>query len=188
MSPSRSLLASIPILALTLIIASCEDNGVEVIEGGPGIIVPGKSVEGIKLGDSRETVEAKLGKAQSGGIADGFYRAWYVADYLEGTHAGLSVYYVEINNLPGPVDMLIVLSPYAGKTKEGIGIGSPINKVHQVYASPEHTLYSPSNNWIVDFYCINEHMLQIQYTDSLVISCCIGYFVPLPQDSLSCSR
>ncbi len=188
MSPSRWLLASIPIVALLLAIASCEDNGVEVVEGGPGIIVPGKSVEGIKLGDSKETVEAKLGKPQSGGIADGLYRAWYAADYLQGPHAGLTVYYVEINNLPGPVDELIVVSPYAGKTKEGISIGLPIGKVHQAYGSPHHSFYFPQYNEVVDFYCINEHKFEIHYTDSLVTACSIGYFVPLPQDTLSCSK
>jgi len=97
-----------------------------VDEGGPGIIVPGKSVGGIKFGDSRETVEAKLGKPDAGGIVDGLYRAWYSGDYLQGPHAGLSVYFVEIENRPGPVDALGISSPYNGKTKEGIGIGSSL--------------------------------------------------------------
>jgi hypothetical protein len=63
-------------LFIFLLSFACQDMGVEVVEGGPGIIVPGKSVEGIKLGDSRELVEEKLGSPTSLGWADVLYRSW----------------------------------------------------------------------------------------------------------------
>jgi hypothetical protein len=192
MSPGRWLLASIPIVALTLLIGSCEDNGVEVIEGGPGIIVPGKSVEGIKLGDSKETVVTILGKPTLVGWADGYYRSWRAYTYEEGSPVNpiMELYFNFIDNGDsyGPVDLIGIGSAYKGKTKEGIGVGSLLEKVHQAYGLPKYSIYSPQSNMIYDTYCINKHMFQIHYTDSLVDACSIGYFVPLPQDSLSCGK
>jgi len=176
-----------------LLIASCEDNGVEVVEGGPGIIVPGKSVEGIKLGDLKETVLAKLGHPTSVGWSDGYYRSWRAYFYDEGSRvdAIIKVHFNFIDNGDsyGPLDLILIGPAYKGKTKEGIGIGSPLGKVHQAYGLPQHSFHFPQyNNEVVDFYCINEHKFEIHYADSLVAACSIGYFVPLPQDSLSCSK
>lgn len=184
MSPSRWLLASIPIVALFLAFASCEDNGVEVVEGGPGIIVPGKSVEGIKLGDSRETVEAKLGTPTSIGWTDGLYRSWRMYAYQQGPHAGLIINFIDSGAAYGPVDVINMEPPYAGKTKDGIGIGSPLSKVHQVYGSPDTSLQLPPQQWVADFYCMNQKMFQVHYEDSLVSRLSTGYLLPMPEDPL----
>lgn len=79
--------------------------GIEVPEeGGIGIIVPGKSIEGIRLGESKEDVEQQLGMPTARGWGHGAYRAWMVYDYREGPHAGLSVDFIEDRNSYGPVD------------------------------------------------------------------------------------
>ena len=171
----------VAVLSCTVLVQSCEEP-VEV-EDGVGLIVPGRSIDGIKLGDSKETVEAKLGKAESGGIVDGLYRSWYAAEYVQGPHAGLTVYYVEINNQPGPVDELTVMSPYAGRTKEGIGINSALKMVHQVYGIPKKTPTRAEDAWIADFYCFGGKKLEIHYKDSLVTTMSIGYFLPMTQDT-----
>jgi hypothetical protein len=192
MSPSKWLLASIPSVALFLAFASCEDNGVEVVEGGPGIIVPGKSVEGVKLGDSKEAVVAILGKPTHVGWTDGYYRSWRAYQYLEGSPLNpvikLEFDFIDNGETYGPVDAIVIGPVYKGKTKEGIGVGAPRSKVYEAYGSPKHSLQSSQYNVTYDFYCINEHMFEIQYTDSLVTACSIGYFVALPQDSLSCNK
>ena len=169
----------ITLILITLIAGDCNTTDVDRYSI---LIVPGQGIDGVRLGDSRENVESILGKADYGGIADGLYRAWHSSDYSQGEHAGLSVYYVEIDNSPGPVDLLAVQSPYAGKTKEGIGIRSPLALVHQTYGLPEKNIVRPSDHWIDDFYCIREKKLEIQYVDSLVITISIGYYLPMPQD------
>ena len=136
-----------------IFLSTCNDNITQPIDGGgPGIIVPGISVEEVKLGDTKETVEAKLGKPTSGGLADGIYRSW----------RGIG-------------------KAYKGKTKEGIGIGTALEKVHQVYGLPEETFLS--EGIITNKYCLNGKKLEIGYRDSLIIGMSTGYFVPLPQDN-----
>ncbi|RPH37838.1 hypothetical protein EHM92_01640 [bacterium] len=51
--------------ASLLLISNCQDMGVD--PEGPGKIWPGVSVEGIRLGDSKETVKAILGESTSEG-------------------------------------------------------------------------------------------------------------------------
>ena len=88
--------AGFALLALALLICSCADSvdssGFE--QGGPGIIIPGNSIEGVELGDSRERVEELLGANRNVGLADGPYRSWWTFNYED----GLSVMFIE---LPG---------------------------------------------------------------------------------------
>ena len=69
--------AGFALFALALLTCSCADSvdssGFE--QGGPGITIPGNSIEGIQLGDSRERVEELLGVNRDVGLADGPYRA-----------------------------------------------------------------------------------------------------------------
>ncbi len=172
-----------------IFLSTCKDNITQPIdEGGPGIIVPGISVEGVKLGDTKETVEAKLGKPTSVGWADGIYRSWRLYSYAEGTrfepHVKLQFYFIDIidnGNNYGPVDWIGIGEAYKGKTKEGIGIGTALEKVHQVYGLPEETFLS--EGIITDKYCLNGKKLEIGYRDSLIIGMSIGYFMPLPEDN-----
>ncbi|NIA31709.1 MAG: hypothetical protein GWP06_17595 [Actinobacteria bacterium] len=163
----------------------CKKNIIEPTEmGGPGIIVPGISVEGIKLGDSRKTVEVKLGKPTSVGWADGLYRGWRLYSYAEGArhepHVKLQFYFIDHGNSYGPVDWIGIGEAYKGKTKEGIGIGSALGQVRQAYGFPSETFLS--QGIITDKYCLNGRKLEIGYKDSLVIGMSTGYFVPMPQD------
>lgn len=178
-------------LAIVLSSISCHDAGVEVVkpdEGGVGIILPGIGIEGIALGNSEETVAQKLGKPSAKGWADGLYRGWRTYAYWEGQHAGLEIYFIDNGDSYGPADVLTVLSPYGGKTSEGIGLGSSLETVHQKYGKPKHTLTQPTQHWIADFYCFNGKKLEVHYVDSLVSTMSIGYFVPMDEDTLSSCR
>ncbi len=173
-------------------ISSCNENIYEDQEDAwRGIIVPGKSIEGVKLGDSREDVVRKLGQPNTGGIADGLFRSWFGSDYTEGIHAGLSVYYLELQGgSHGPADIIAAAAPYKGKTKEGIRIGSLLRDVHKAYGEPEHTwsgaVTNPYRTWIVDKYCINQKHFEIHYEDSLISGFSIGYFLPPPDGFNDC--
>ena len=173
---------SLGVTSLTiLILAACQtvDFGDNVL-----FVVPGEGIDGVRLGDSRATVVERLGKPDLGGIADGFYRAWYSAEYTQGQHAGLSVYFVEVDNQPGPVDELIIQAPHSGKTSKSIGIASPLNAVRRAYGLPESTIGDAGNGTMVDMYCVGGKKLEIHYRDSLVTGMAIGYFLPMPQDSM----
>jgi hypothetical protein len=167
------------LVSITFCASDCHTTDVQL---SPVFIIPGEGIDGVRLGDSRETVLANLGEADLGGIADGLYRAWYSSEYTQGPHAGLSVYFVEMDNRPGPVDLVAVQSPYAGKTREAVGIGSPLALVHKAYGQPQKTIARSSEHWIDDFYCIGGKKLEIHYVDSLVTTISIGYFLPIPQD------
>jgi hypothetical protein len=168
---------------------SCIDNEIESNgDGGIGIIVLGKGIEGIILGDSKDVVEQKIGKPSVKGWTDGIYRSWLNYEYSEGPHAGLSINFIDNNNNYGPVDELEVGSPYSGKTKDGIGIGSSLNNVHSIYGKPKNILLQPEQHWIADFYCFGGKKLEIHYVDSIVTTISIGYFIPMEQDTLSSCR
>lgn len=174
-------------LVLLLLLTYCKEKAVEPKdEGGVGIIVPGKSIEGVNLGDSWEVVEQKIGNPTMGGIADGNYRSWIAANYMEGPHAGLSIYYINNSyDSRGPVDLITASAPYSGKTKEGIEIGSSLNNVRKAYGNPKNTLLFPDRGSIFDYYCFYGKMLLIHYKDSTATGISIGYFIPMEQDTLS---
>lgn len=164
---------------------TCEHvGGVVEVESADARIIPGKSVDGVNLGDSRETVEAKLGKPTSIGWLDGLYRSWRHYTYNDGPHAGLTIAFIDYGASYGPVDMLSIEKSYTGKTKEGIGIGSSPNMVHQTYGTPRKIISNLEDGWIVDFYCSANKKLEVHYyKDSLVTGMSIGYFLPTPQDT-----
>ena len=176
-------------LAIAFTISSCQDMGFEVPEeGGVGIIVPGKSIEGISLGESKEDVEQQLGEPSAKGWSSGLYRGWRVYEYRDGPHAGLSVEFIDNGNSYGPVDVLSALSPYNGKTKEGIGLGSALNIVRQTYGTPRNSLSQPEQHWIADFYCFDRRKLEVHYVDSTVTTISTGYFIPIDEDTLTSCR
>ena len=176
-------------LAIVFTISSCQDMGFQVPEeGGVGIIVPGKSIEGISLGESKEDVEQQLGEPSAKGWTFGVYRGWRFFQYREGLHAGLSIEFIDYGPSYGPVDLLSALSPYSGKTKEGIGLGSALIFVRQTYGIPRNTLSKPERNWIADFYCFDGKKLEIHYLDSIVTTISTGYFIPIDEDTLTSCR
>jgi len=186
------ILNNLILFMLIIFMHSCNENIYEDEEGGGiGIIVPGKSIEGIKPGDYREDVVRKLGQPTQGGIADGLFRGWFASDYTDGPHSGLSVYYIELEDgSHGPVDIIVAGTQYTGKTKDGIGIGSSLKTVHEIYGEPVRTLSgavtNPPRIWIVDIYCINQKHFEIHYEDSLITGFSIGYFLPPPDEFNTC--
>lgn len=180
----RNLILSIVLVAAFLCLTlSCNDNSIEPMIGGPGIIVPGVGIEGIKLGDSKETVEARLGTPTSKGWADGAYRGWRDYAYMEGALAGLDIFFIDNGSSYGPVDEILVGGPYRGSTKQGIHIGSSRSDLQHIYGPPESSLADSANpGWAADFYCINGKKWEVHYQDSILTGMSIGYYIPIPQD------
>lgn len=179
-------------LAFLLAISSCQDMGVDPIVvdpigGGPGIIVPGVGLEGIRLGYSVQQVEAVLGTPTDEGDVIGMYRGWHHFGFGS-TKAPpmimLDFCFIDNGDAYGPLDMILIGSTYRGKTKEGIGTGSSYKQVHAAYGAPDTTLSWPDQHTVVDIYCLNHKMFQIHYLDSVVSGGSIGYFVPMPEDPL----
>ncbi len=167
---------------------SCNNTGgVDLIdEAGTGIIIPGVGVEGIKLGDSKETVETKLGKPSSVGWSDGLYRGWRLYNYSDGNPRDpnnwkLEFYFIDNGDDYGSLDWIGIYSKYNGKTKEGIGIGAELEKVHQIYGLPAESL--TSEGILLEKYCLNGRKLVVDYKDSLITGMSTGYFVPMPEDN-----
>jgi hypothetical protein len=174
------------IISLSTFVIGCtgniSDSFIPIEKGGIGIIIPGKSVEGVELGDSPQTVYDKLGKPTSVGWTDGIYRSWRMYAYEQGPHAGLIINFIDSGATYGPVDVINIEPPYSGKTKENIGLGTSLIKVHKVYGLPDTSLCLPDQNWIADYYCINQKMFQIHYEDSIVSRISTGYLAPISED------
>jgi hypothetical protein len=172
------------ILFVLVLFSTCRRQPTQWDHLGVGIIVPGKSVDGIKLGDSLETVVTKLGKPTSVGWASGLYRGWRHISYIEGTrlepYIRLQFLFIDEGDDYGPVDAILIGPVYKGKTKEGIRIGSTLEKVHQVYGLPAKSRITERS--IIDKYCFNEKKFEIHYKDSLISGMSTGYFVPMPED------
>ncbi len=174
--------------ALSFLLATCKhaSEPVQQEEGGVGIILPGIGMEGIKLGDSKETVLAKLGNPTEWGFTRGTYRDWMTCMYCEGPHSGLSFDFIEDSDgTAGPVDVIRTWTAYgpqyAGKTKDGIGRGSHVTMVRQVFGIPALTDHG-SGGVMVDYYCVGNKELQIHFIDSLVTTMSIGYYLPSSGD------
>ncbi len=177
-------IVTLSVAMLSILLSTCK-QATQPDNGGQGIIVPGEGVEGIKLGDLKETVVAKLGNPTSVGWADGIYRSWRAYFYDEGSRVNpiMKIHFCFIDSGVdyGPLDEISIGPAYKGRTKEGIGVGSLLSQVHQAYGSPDRSLNFPQQNWIDEAYCINQHMFQIHYEDSIVTACSIGYFIPMPE-------
>jgi hypothetical protein len=148
-------------------------------------IVFGKSIDEVHFGDSKEIVQAKLGISDRGGIADGVYWNWFVSEYLKGSHAGLSVYFLEEPiNTSGPVDILTVHSPYSGKTKEGIGIDASVNEVRGAFGEPKiiDDNYSSEAGTYTYIYCIDGKRLQIGFKEDKVEGMGLGIYKSPPNN------
>lgn len=122
--------------------SACDSGSVEVAE--PRIVF-GQSVDGVRMLELPDAVEQKLGPQDFITIPD-----WCAVDtgygYDRGLHAGLSVYFlfrmVDDNSAVG---WLRVVEPYAGKTVNGIGVGSSRTDVECVYGPTQG-----QNNFHVD--------------------------------------
>jgi hypothetical protein len=177
--------------SVLLLFASCSNpvGSTQTADCGPGVIIPGVCIDGVKLGDSRERVEELLGEPSGIGWADGVYRGWrsyrYKPPGTEGT--GLTIrFFIEKDGSWGPVDMLRLAEPYdGGKTPENIGLGSTFKEVRQAYGEPDYISEHPGNNSIQSsyYYCINSRRFALGGLDGVVERISFWYFIPLEQDT-----
>jgi hypothetical protein len=165
---------------------SCTDEGETYI---PPRIVPGKSIDGIRIGDSREAVEAKLGRIAGFGNAEGYAgKGWYVAKYDTGVHAGLAVYFIDLaylgqNSAPGLVDEIGMRSPYDGRTDKNVGIGSSLAEIRQLHGPPK-SIWTPNQQYQEDTYCFGNMGFSFFYRDSIVNMMFMGVLYPTPIDTI----
>lgn len=184
----RALFSVIFTAALMIFSVCREPVEEEVDEGGPGIIVPGKSIEGINLGDTREIVLAKLGMPSTGGLLEGFYRNWCFFTYSSGPHSGLHIAFIEIysdtGSYYGPADLIWVDSTYTGKTKGGIGIGDTITVVHKILGKADKIWKGKYTPDFQEIYCYGTRFFYICYRNNIAQGFYMGYYVPMPEDTI----
>jgi hypothetical protein len=141
-----------------------------------------KLTASFRLGDSKETVVATLGRPASLGDAIGLYRGWRHFTYDDSSQLRLTFYFIDTGDSYGPVDAIAALPAYRGKTKEGIGIGSLLRQVREAYGAPDTALSWPDQHVVADLYCMNQRRFEIHYKDSVVYGFSMGYFIPMPED------
>lgn len=142
-------------------------------------IVPGLGVDSVRLGDTREAVLATLGPTNTSGFAEGINTNWIVFDFRKGSHAGLSVWHIENPiNTPGPVDLFTLQAPYAGTSKEGIGIGASPQEVAAAFGEPASILdrHPPQHGSYSYTYCIHDNRLTLSFSEDRVEIISMGYF------------
>ena len=149
------------------LISGCEINPVDYsslknqVNLEFGRIIPFISIDGVNLGDKMETVEKKLGKSDGGFRWDGLYASGIGYIYNEGFHAGLEVIFMGSDY----VECLWVKSPYSGKTKENIGIGSSLESLHEVYGMPNEIFPNIRD----EVYYSNNREFRITYNENSYI-------------------
>jgi hypothetical protein len=126
------------LIGCCLIVQSAEAKGAG--------IVPGQSIDGIKLGESGTQVEQRLGTPTAGQISGG-YLQYYPPSRFDG-----EVYF----NAQGKVDGVLTSSSQFS-TSKGIHVGSSFSAVHQAYpkATYQPTTYTP--RYLTPRYTITSH-------------------------------
>ncbi len=176
-----SVLRALQVFVVLLLVSNCQDLGIN--PEGPGKLVLGVGVEGIRLGDSPQTVRAKLGTPSSVGDIYGAYRGWSHYTYADDSaRVKLTLAFIDNGQGLGPLDAITCGPAYQGNTTEGLGIGSTRADVHKVYGVPARSASQPDPPVISDSYCISERRLEIEYTNSVAISFTFGYFLPWPKE------
>ena len=138
---------------------ACTDLGTEP---PVNVIVWNSSVDGVRLGDDSATVIRKLGPANYITIGD---FAGYILFYSSGPHAGLSVTIWTRQTTWGIGTRSIgVSAPYAGTTKDGIGLGSTQEQVRGIIGSPTRSLDSQ------DEYLEDAQRTIVRYTNGKITS------------------
>ena len=118
-------------------VTGCEDYG-----GPPPRIVLWESIDGVRLGDTREQVVRVLGQPSVIGYMDGATMSWDVLYYYWDPSNGNGSLRVEVITAamqPGIVDHvsgLGVRDPYEGKTRDGLGLGSSRSDVLRILGPP----------------------------------------------------
>ena len=179
------------LIYMFFLLSNCKQSTEPGEKDETGLVVPGVGMDGVKLGDTLETVLKKLGGPSSTALADGLYRSWSAYFYDDGPHAGLEIDFIDKpDGSIGIVDLILVGSSphskdsYTGKTKEGIGLGSTLKEVHNVYGSPDTTLHFSDITRINDIYCFGQNHFEIAYKDSVTSGFSIGFYKPMTRDPL----
>lgn len=183
----------LPVLISLYFLVSCNilSSDTKISDCGPGMIIPGDCIEGVKLGDSREQVEKLLGEPRIVGWTDGLYRAWrtYVYQPSEihssGYGMGISFIYYGEDQPWGPVDRIIISGLYASKTPDGIGIGSTLDVVLSVYGEPAFSregINGDGNKQGIYLWCYGTIKFTIGTLNETVTGFFMGHYIPFSEE------
>lgn len=143
-----------------LALAAVAAGGVGACDGGPAITSPCAGIapeaaprvvwdagaEGVRMGDTREDVEARLGPPDGVGYVD-WARTQEVLRWSETEPVGFAAVIVRRDDRPNDVGVLFLNAlrslsggaDYAGRTAEGVGIGSTRREVACAYGPLDTT-------------------------------------------------
>lgn len=175
----RRMRIDLPIYTAVLMmfsISSCEDFG-----GPPPRFIPGVSVDGVRLGDSKERVEAVLGKPDGIGWADGVWRTHRNYYYDRRERYSMVIGFIDELNEYGPVDVISLNRGHDGTTREGIGIGSSKSFVQSYWGAPRRT--RPATYGAYAVYCFGTKFVTVRFDGDTVGQMTTGFFVPCPADT-----
>jgi hypothetical protein len=124
-----------PLLVLLLVglaFGACDLAGEEANDEGR--IVPGRSVDGVPLG--ADTLQARSALGLPNAVERG--SGYVIYRYLQGRHAGFSIHFgmTEFRQHDGTTSFALS-SPYGGRTREGVGIGSTRDAVMEAFGMPD---------------------------------------------------
>ena len=163
------------IIVVSIPFISCSKNPVK--SEPEGRIVLGKSIDSVYLGDTMDTVEKKLGAQGREPGWDDVYGP-EILNYIEGPHVGLMIRFGHAIFSIDAVESLFVESPYYGTTKEGIGIGSSLESVHDFYGMPDK-IHSNENTTRWELYYSNYYSnnagFTIKYEDNYISYIELGF-------------
>ena len=141
-----ALAATCFVFALALFFASHAQARNERVTAGHlptvGVLVPGVSLAGIKLGMTEKQVAAILGKNPvlcTFSISNLCKEPVYLYEYTHGEPLGVGV---KFHSFAGneKVDAVFMLGTIAGwHTKEGLKIGDPVSNIYNFYSTPINT-------------------------------------------------
>lgn len=160
MQNSFTYILFITLTSLAISLQSCKDLLNDPDSGSRHGIVFGDNIEGVKVWDDSSTVINKLGQPSSIAIGDwAGYWFEYKTDAINYTRVTLSATPL----LGNGVISMSVESPYKGKSKEGIGIGSDRDYVINELGNPNST--NSDSSGITDTYKYNFTYFSIAYAD-----------------------
>jgi hypothetical protein len=132
---------------------------VEAWDTMPGIVW-GESIEGVRIGDSMETVVSKLGPPDYEGYAEDLMSFQYF------NSRGTSLRMLFGNHVPGLIWLLAPDYYYPGHTSDGIhSRGTPRTELWKKYGKPS-ALYD-CFPVIIDYYYNNLTYFQVHYTNNV---------------------
>jgi hypothetical protein len=157
-------------------LSSCEDFG-----DPPPRFIPGVSVDGVRLGDSKEVVAAVLGRPDGVGWVDGAWRSWLAYSYHRPKRYSLVIEFIDNLDEYGPVDKINVTNGYDGTTREGIGIGSLKAFVQRHWGPPRKKIPTIDGEYAV--YCFGSKFVTLRFDNDTVGHMSTGFFIPCPADT-----